>query len=238
MAAACPSNPQRSHRIPMKLPHLCLLLLFLVQPATARTISWFNAEGDLLSTADGTSTLDASFTFEIGTFGSFIPTDLNLGEWSTYWKVFDRAVSGDGYNPTTDYFTSSATLQSTGLSISNTFSSISTFGTGELAYLWVYNSLDLMPGSEWALVRDTSNDSTSSWVMPTSDVGNPNSLDWDMFNADSAIVGQVNGFMGGGLYTPTSPPFGVAFLQTAAVPEPGSALLLIAAGMLFGRRRR
>jgi hypothetical protein len=236
MAAASANVPNQKRPVIMKRQLTFLFLLIMALPAAARTISWFNAEGDVLAAADGSSTLDASFTFEIGTFGnSFIPTDQNLHEWSTYWKVFDRAVTGDGYNPTTDYFTSNATLQSNGQSSAGF--GTSTFATDEVAYLWVYNSLNLLPSSEWALVRDSSNDSTSAWAMPVSDVGNPSSLDWDLFNADSSVFGQVNGFMGGGIYTPISEPLGVAWLQTAAVPEPSSAMFLILTATLAMRRR-
>jgi hypothetical protein len=117
----------------MKIGHIALLLFsMLVLPASARTISWFNAEGDVLSNAGGSSTLDASFTFEIGTFGTFIPTDLNLDQWAANWKVFDRAVSGDGWNGTTDYYTSSAEFLSSGQSSSGISSA--TFTAGETAY--------------------------------------------------------------------------------------------------------
>lgn len=222
----------------MKIGHIALLLFsMLVLPASARTISWFNAEGDVLSNAGGSSTLDASFTFEIGTFGTFIPTDLNLDQWAANWKVFDRAVSGDGWNGTTDYYTSSAEFLSSGLSSSGISSA--TFTAGETAYLWVYNALDLVPTSEWALVRDATSGSSPAWVIPTADAGNPNSLDWDLLEANTAVFGQVNGFVGAGSFNPIGDPGGgVAWLQTAAVPEPGSALMvLIAAFSIFGRRR-
>ncbi len=171
-------------------------LTLLSWSASARTISWFNAEGDVLVSSGGNSTLDASFTFEIGSFGTFIPTDLNLDQWAANWKVFDRAVSGDGWNSTTGYFTSSAQFQSNGQS--NAGFSSATFTAGEIAYLWVYNSLDLLPSTEWALVRDSTNDVSSSWVIPTSDINNPNSIDWDLLEANSAVFGQINGAVGAG----------------------------------------
>ncbi len=222
----------------MRIEHLIFFILAgLTWQASARTISWFNAEGDVLVSSGGSSTLDASFTFEIGTFGTFIPTDLNLDQWAANWKVFDRAVSGDGWNGTTDYYTSSAEFLSSGLSSSGI--SAATFTAGETAYLWVYNALDLVPTSEWALVRDVTSGSSPAWVIPTADAGNPNSLDWDLLEANTAVFGQVNGFVGAGSFNPIGDPGGgVAWLQTAAVPEPGSALMvLIAAFSIFGRRR-
>lgn len=222
----------------MKLQLLIVAILTsLAWPVSARTISWFNAQGDLLVSSGGLSTLDATFSFEIGTFGTFTPTDLNLDQWAAHWKVFDRAVNGDGWNGTIDYYTRSVDFLSSGLS-SRGISSV-TFVAGETAYLWVYNSLDLVPTSEWALVRDATNDASIAWDIPTADAGNPNSLDWDLLEANSAVFGLVNGAVGGGSFTPMGDPGGgVAWLQTAPVPEPGSALMVLIASVVWVRYRR
>jgi hypothetical protein len=76
-------------------------------------------------------------------------------------------------------------------------------------------------------------------VIPTPDAGNPNSLDWDLLEANTAVIGQVNGAFGAGSFTPiVNPGGGVAWLQTAAVPEPGSALMVLIASAGWLRRRR
>jgi hypothetical protein len=155
--------------------------------------------------------------------------------------VFDRAQSGDGWNSGISYFTSDAQLQETFSPTVGTSSfNGQPFTAGETAYLWVYNDLSIGPGTEWALVRDGSNGPLSpNWVMPTPDDTNVNTIDWDLLQADTAIFGQVNGVIGGGNFSPIGDPGGgVAWLQTAPVPEPGSALLLLIASFLGFRRRR
>jgi hypothetical protein len=224
---------------------LCILAasLLLLQPALGTSISWFDADGDVIVNPTGTA-LDSSFIFEIGTFGSFVPTENNLDQWAANWKVFDRAVAGDGWNPVTGYFTSNAQLSETVTpGVGQSSFSAETFQSGEVAYLWVYNALDLEPTSQWALVRDSTNGgggSSPSWVMPTADDNAFDSIDWDLLEANQAILGMVNGVMGPGDYSPiANPGGGVAWLQLAAVPEPGSCLLLGVAGLLaMGRRRR
>ncbi|GEP42211.1 PEP-CTERM sorting domain-containing protein [Brevifollis gellanilyticus] len=215
--------------------------LLLLQPALGTSISWFDGSGDVIVNPTGTA-LDSSFIFEIGTFGSFVPTDNNLDQWAANWKVFDRAVIGDGWNPAEGYFTSFAQLSETGTpGLGQSSFSAETFQSGEVAYLWVYNALDLVPTSQWALVRDSTNGPGSgSWLMPTADDNAVDSTDWDLLQANQAILGMVNGVMGPGDYTPIgNPGGGAAWLQLAAVPEPGSCLLLGVAGLLgLWRRKR
>ena len=211
----------------------CALLLLSAPLLPARTISWFNAPGDVMVDASSNS-LGAAITFELGTFGSFIPTDLNLDQWAANWRVFDRAVTGDGWNAGTQFLTSTAQFRADGTS---SFGGVETFMMGEAMYLWAYSSLDLLPTSQWALVRDASAGVGSPvWTLPASDTLNPTSIDWDLFEADTAIIGGVNGVFGGGTYDTLAAPGFV--LQLAAVPEPGSALLLAAALTLGLRRRR
>jgi len=221
----------------MKLLATIIIIATAALPASARVISWFNAEGDVLAQSDATM-INATYTFEIGSFGSFTPLASNLSDWQANWKVFDRAVSGDGWNATTGYFTSSAEILASGLSSAGF--DARPFSTGETAFLWVYNSLDLLPSSEWALVRDSSNVALSpSWSIPVSDAGNPSSLDWDLLEADTAVWGGVNGARGGGSYD-AIPGLTLSdvWLQTSPVPEPGSALLVLIATAACLRRRR
>jgi hypothetical protein len=212
---------------------VCALLWLSATLLSARTISWFNAPGDVMVDASN-NTLGAAITFEIGTFGSFIPTDLNLDLWAANWKVFDRAVTGDGWNSGSQYLTSSAQFRADGTS---SFGGVETFMMADTMYLWAYSSQDLLPTSQWALVRDATTGSGSpAWTLPTSDTLNPNSIDWDLIQADTAIIGGVNGVYGGGSYDTLAASGFV--LQLATVPEPGSALLLVAALAVRLRRRR
>lgn len=212
---------------------VCALLWLSAPLLPARTISWFNAPGDVMVDASN-NTLGAAITFEIGTFGAFVPTDLNLDQWAANWKVFDRAVAGDGWNTGSQYLTSSAQFRADGTS---SFGGVETFMMADTMYLWAYSSQDLLPTSQWALVRDaTTGPGSPAWTLPASDTLNPTSIDWDLVQANTAIIGGVNGVYGGGDYDTLADPGFV--LQLAAVPEPGSALLLAAALTLGMRRRR
>lgn len=221
---------------------LCTVALsaLLLQPALSTSISWFDAEGDVIVNPTGTA-LSSAYIFELGTFGSFVPTASNIDQWAANWKVFDRAQAGDGWNSATGYFTSNAQLLETGTpGLGQSGFSGQTFQSGEAAYLWVYNALDLVQTSHWALVRDNTGSGvvSPSWVMPTADDNSFDSSDWDLFEANVAVFGMVNGVQGGGDYTPISNPGGVAWLQLAAVPEPGSCVLVVLAGLCAMRRRR
>ncbi len=203
----------------------------------ASTISWGSdfSSSPIPELLDSSGTpLDASYSFEIGSFGSFIPDLGNIADWQANWKVFDRsydptpADSGDGdpfgWNPGL-FFVGVETHNAGGGSDSPDANPSDVFGVGEVAYLWAYNSKSIGPGSEWALVMNSSNSPTSwQFAAPT----DPDS-DWSLAAADTAIIGSVN-------------PSSVLALQTAPVPvpEPGSALLLFAAAAthLIRRARR
>ncbi|MEQ1749914.1 MAG: hypothetical protein ABL974_10855, partial [Prosthecobacter sp.] len=188
--------------------------------------------------------LDTSYSFEIGSFGLndpldplsgfFVPTLGNITEWQDHWKVFDRSYDptpadpGDGdpfgWNPGL-FFVGVETHNALGGSDSPDANPADVFGVGEVAYLWAYNSKNITPGSEWALVMD-SNNSPTSWqfAAPT----DPDSA-WSLATANTAIIGSVNSSS-------------VIALQTTPVPvpEPGAALLLFAtaATHLIRRARR
>ncbi len=220
---------------PAMKPILRLLaLLWLTAPLLpARTISWFNAPGDIMVDASNAA-LGAAITFELGSFGVFEPTELNLDQWAANWKVFDRAVVGDGWNAGTGFLTSNEQFRADGTS---SYGGVETFAAADQMYLWAYNSQDLAPTSQWALVRDNSNGLGSpSWTLPASDTLNPTSIDWDLLQADTAIYGGVNGVYGGGDYDTLAAPGFV--LQLATVPEPGSAVLVTVALVTGLRRRR
>ncbi len=105
----------------------------------------------------------------------------------------------------------------------------------EQVYLWAYNSKLIVPTSEWALVTDLDlpGNVGSPWLTPdpTDALG---SYDWQLADADAAIIGGVNGIQSDGGFNATPPAFS---LQTAVVPEPGSVFLLIAAAAAHVIRR-
>jgi hypothetical protein len=211
-----------------------LALFFLIAAsASARTISWRSGIGDTLIDSGGLS-LDASFTFELGAFDSgFTPDATNYGEWSSRWHAFGQAtyepLLGNGWEPSVQYFTKDTTVLGGQLSSESPPLASHAFTAGTQAWLWVYDSKVVVPTSEWALVGGT------TWTFPASDLLNLTPLVWELNSADRVVWGGANDFRGNGLYTALP---GAFDLQTAAVPEPGSLLLLGAAGWVVGLRRR
>jgi hypothetical protein len=77
-------------------------------------------------------------------------------------------------------------------------------------------------------------DATTEWQIP--DLGDTiNSYYWLLNDADTAIVGGVNDTRGGGNFSMNP---GSYALQTAVVPEPGSLVLVLLAGLPLLSRRR
>lgn len=216
------------------------MLLVCWMPAKSRcsTLQWGSSFNDTLLTSTG-QTLDASFLFEIGAFANgFVPTYENTSLWQANWKVFDQAVApaGSGWNVSQQFFVGTAEHLPNGTSDSLAASPLSVFGQGETAYLWVYNSKAIVPGSEWALVTDSSllGNVANPWVFPDPNDPVGTSYNWQLLDADTAIIGGVNGLQGAGTYS-IDP--GVFSLQTHVVPEPGSSVLVLLA-LVAGLMRR
>ena len=204
------------------------LLLSLLSNATvqARAINWYSGIGDNFLTADGVTLMDSTFSFELGGFGSgFTPDQTNFSLWQTNWVVFDSATTANGgWNPTpgiSNYGDQASTISAGGLLV-NSSDTGNTFTIGQQAYIWTFNSKSLNSGSEWSLI------SSPSWTFPAADsLSLP--LDWQISDPGIAAVAGATSFDGGTF---------VSTLQTQAVPEPGSALLIAVAGVLIRLRRR
>ncbi|HCN77497.1 MAG TPA: hypothetical protein DIT13_09935 [Verrucomicrobiales bacterium] len=203
---------------------LCACLgLAVGRAGAAGTIFWSSQFQDLLFDSQGQE-LDHSFAFEIGSFGSFIPTYANMSDWEANWKVFDRAVDGNGWFADDQFFFGAADHNDLGGSDSPAADPLDVFLAGEKAYFWVFNSKALAAGSEWALVTDSDffSNTGDSWIFEDSSDPLYFGSDWMLEDADEIIVGGLLNVQGDGEFS-TLP--GAFTLQTAAVPEPGSALL-------------
>lgn len=213
-----------------------MLLSACLSDASASTIFWGSNFNDNLFDSKG-QPLDSTYTFEIGSFGSFTPTYQNVDQWAANWKVFDRAYQDDahGWNTADQFFVGTVDHTSTGNSSSPYALPTDVFPQGEVAYLWAYNSQNIVPSSEWALVTDgtTVGNTGNQWVFPDP-ADTSGSYNWNLSDASSAIIGGANDLRGPGTYS--SMP-GVFSLQTAVVPEPGSALLLLSAAVTYLVRR-
>lgn len=227
-------------KTPFILPKLLCLALALAwtQGAQASTVFWSSAFNDNLFDSNGNA-LDATYSFEIGTFGTFVPTYQNVDQWAANWHVIDRAYDPDfnGWNSTEQFFGGTVDFDMSGQSSSPDANPSDVFSEGDIVYLWAYNSKSIVPSSEWALLgygADPAN-TGDPWVVPNpSDTVSPN---WNLSDAHDTIMGGANDIQGPGTYSANP---GVFSLQTAVVPEPGSALLLFAAAAthLIRRARR
>lgn len=215
--------------------------------AGASTINWGSLFNDELYTSTG-AVLDGTFSFEIGSFGSFIPTTSNMDQWAANWKVFDRVFDptpgdpndGDpeGWNIPLQFFVGSADHNALAGSDSPDANPLDVFNQNEIGYMWIYNSKDNVPTSEWALLGNfnSAGDTGNLWQFPNPADPPGTAYEWKLADADTAVIGGVNGVQGPGEYTATPGSFS---LQTAVVPEPGSAALILLAGVVpfMGRRR-
>ena len=101
----------------------------------------------------------------------------------------------------------------------------------------MFNSQAVAAGSDWALVTDVGND---VWHVPDpSGVVNQPVL-WNLDTADTAVFGSANGVAGAGdqVVDPGADRLQTYNLSTVVVPEPGSAMMVLVAGVLLRLRRK
>ncbi|MFN0077632.1 MAG: PEP-CTERM sorting domain-containing protein [Prosthecobacter sp.] len=228
----------------MKLLYLILTLSLTASSlVSARTINWGSAVSSSLYDSTGAA-LDDSYSFELGTFGSFVPTEFNMTDWLTNWKAFDRATApaANGWNSGVGYFTSSATLLTDGTSSEvGTWSLPShLFAANEQGFIWAYNTQTLAPfTTEWALFTNGfDGNAADDWLFPSTSDQTGLPLDWRLTEATFTPFGAINDTQGPGDYS-VNP--GTLDLQThiTPIPEPGSALLVaLTGGLTLLRRRR
>lgn len=235
---------------------LILAALAISAPlACATGIGWGNTAFETLKMYDSQGDLlDNSFSFELGTWATgFTPTAANVASWASNWKVISTAFSPDANgwvsldpndpgvndpNQNIGYFSRSITFNADGTVLGG---GPSIFTTNEQAYIWVFNTKSLTPGSEWALVTDNSPGANSNnvWRLPDPSGTMSQPLLWNLETADTAIIGSVNGIIGNGIQSVDPGPSRLqTFNPVSVVPEPGSALLLLLAGMAVHLRRR
>jgi hypothetical protein len=237
-----------------------LLLAFLPGSSSATTINWgtYISPSSYLFDSTGAN-LNDDYVFELGTFGSFTPTQANMSTWLANWKVFDRALapSGSGWNSAAGVVARSATATEiitapTDLLYDSVSSNASlppfVFNQGEQAYIWVYNDTfgNLSPtpsynaALNWALVTNGLGDGSPSddWLFPAPSGHVSTTLDWRIEDATASPFGGLNDSQYAGDFSSTPGAF-VLQTHTAPVPEPSSALLLACTGLgILLRRRR
>lgn len=213
------------------------LLLGTTLGSHARTITWGSAVDDTLLYSAGGSLVD-DVVFQLGSFGTFVPTPSNMDDWQANWKVFDQAAApaGSGFNSSAGFVSSTVTMNSDGTS---TYLSPYTFAEGEQAYIWAFKvNQTLANGGEWALVTNDSTDGSSvdDWTLPAHSDQTSLPLEWRLGNATVVVFGGLNDVQGAGEHNSNPTVFDLQL--HAIVPEPGSAVLLSVAAFGLGLRRR
>ncbi len=225
-----------------RLTGALLACIFVSSFASARTVAWYSAIGDVFLKADGFTSWDSSLQFQLGAFKlGFSPTAANIALWQENWLLFDSATYANGqWNPSPPFpnFTSLAVALSAGSGLvrssvdpagaatTNLFSIYSgTPATYQQAWIWAFNSKSLAGGSQWALAGN------AGWTFPASDVGNPNSVDFFLGEAAAVLGSLTQQTVGMDM---------VSTFRTVAVsaPEPGNILPLAALLAIFIRRRK
>lgn len=213
------------------------LLLALCACAQADTINWGSEFGSVNVQSDGSTAVTAGFTIQLGKFASgFTPDGANVELWAENWIVFDELLPGE-HNAAFGYYTGERQL------LDN-----DTFQPGDQAYVWMYSSQTVVPGSEWLLYTNDVTDGIAGddWLYPAAPGSQQTEpLSWRVSNASHVVFGALDPDggdaatpqQGDGYGTPPGTPFHV---QTHTfVPEPGTAALGAAALlMLAGNRRR
>ena len=211
---------------PLTLLIATILLGSMAERALSQTLEWGSAAFSDLSDSEGNE-LDSSFVFELGAFDvGFDPTAYNVDDWFANWNVFDTA----SYNAGNGVFTGTEQVQNV--------TNYESLFEGLNAYIWVRNDTVSGADTEWFLGRKSTG--LNAWVFPDLDPGccpNGEVIQWSItaLGAETPVWGNQTGTPGGGDY----PDNGIYDLQTHAVPEPASAMLvLLGACVCFFRRRR
>lgn len=200
---------------------IAFAMLWAADTASSQTLDWGSLTQSTIVDSQG-DPLNTTFLFQLGTFDvGFTPTQSNLGEWATNWRVFDSASYS--YDPASlGYFTATEDVQDV--------TGYASIFQGLQAYLWIRNSAD----TEYFLAN------AGSWTFPLLDseccpTGAVTQWSVSDLGTDDPIWGSQLDNHGGGTYDGSGGPYD---LQTHVVPETSSSLFVLLGGSLALVRRR
>lgn len=161
--------------------------------------------------ADGVTNFEQAaveITFQLGAFrDDFRPTQENVFLWADHWVPLQTVT----YNPLDQQYIGTATLTSNS----------GPFIEGSQAWVWAYNSKDVVATSEWLLAG------AATWKWPNASATLPVTFSMGDASSRDAVIGSVNPLDGSHHM----------MLQTP-VPEPSIAAMALLGSLTFFRRRR
>jgi hypothetical protein len=195
----------------------------------AQTLNWGAPIAEPLVDSNGDA-IDDNYVFELGAFPlDFNPSESNVGEWLSKWRVFDALTydSIAGFTTSTVFILNGVTSSSDKRTDSGSFAN-------HIAYIWIRKGDDPVPGSEWFVGR------AIDWTFPSQggDCCANNTLEWSVSDLGPNEVpewGRQYNLTGPGEFTVS----GTDGLQTHTfIPEPSVSLFTLLASSLLLRRRR
>ena len=166
------------------------------------TINFTSQAFEIGKTSTGTA-LDTSYTFALGSFGSFVPDSSNIADWasnfttlgSTTWDEVFTQYSGTG----------------------NLVNNNAPFTTSNQGFIWGYNTQVIGAATEWILLTN------ANWTFPTA--GSQPTVDWTSTDGGTyAALGVLNAL--------SADPYLQTANLLSAVPEPSTYALLAGLAML------
>lgn len=213
-------------------------------PVRAIQINWGIEVDSTLRDSFGNA-LNDTYKIQLGFFESvlpgvqYVPTASNVSSWASQWRVFDEASFAAGtFDPSSGYFTSSASLNSNGNSNSS-YASVGVDFSNQEAYIWIHNTKTPGPAAQWFLGRSAtastatpSSPATANWILPPKPVAGccDNEVqEWSISDLDSADIPVL------GRQAKVDGPY---TMQLVAIPEPSLSILLALGGVAAACRRR
>jgi hypothetical protein len=203
------------------MKHIVTLITSLITASFAfggpetRTITFESPAFELGQTSDGIN-WGTTFTFQIGSFGSFTPTASNLDNWDSNFQSLATTQWQDFGN-----FSGSATLSDNSAG----------FATTNNAYIWGYNTKTIGLNTEWILLTN------DSWKFPDTNIFSIAPSQFTTTDAGTyGIIGQLASSVSYGVE-----PYMISD-RVSTIPEPSTYAAIFGAltlgGVCYRRYRR
>ena len=176
------------------------------------TINYTSPAFEIGKDSTGTA-LDGTYTFALGSFGTFTPTSSNVADWATNFTALNS----------TTWITGGQNQYSGSGTVSN---NTAPFTTSNQGVIWGYNTQTIGATTEWILITN------ANWTFPA--FTDNNIVAWTSTDSGTyAALGTLSGTTGADPYIQT-------YNLASAVPEPSTYALfagIACLGFMVARRR-